>query len=189
MFTFQRDFYRVLGLSNKANSAEIKKAYFKLAQQWHPDINKSKEAVEKFRRIAEAYETLGNTSKKAIYDAESIGLNTARRHRPPPDSTNKHQKARSRHQHTSEGGRLFEKFTHPVILGGGGILAFVGFLANAKDTSQEYIQAEKNATVAAWFNPRTQRYETPSPWDPLYKENKHTLAKVKKSLVYETRPS
>ena len=50
--------YRILGLSSTASKEDIKKAYRKLAKQWHPDINKSPEATEKFKKINQAYETL-----------------------------------------------------------------------------------------------------------------------------------
>jgi len=54
----RKDWYKILGLSNTASAAEIKRAYKKLALQWHPDKNQdNKEAAEdKFREVAEAYE-------------------------------------------------------------------------------------------------------------------------------------
>ena len=54
----RKDWYKVLGLTNTASAAEIKRAYKKLALQWHPDKNQdNKEAAEdKFREVAEAYE-------------------------------------------------------------------------------------------------------------------------------------
>lgn len=54
----RKDWYKILGLSNTASALEIKKAYKKLALQWHPDKNQdNKEAAEeKFREVAEAYE-------------------------------------------------------------------------------------------------------------------------------------
>ena len=50
--------YRILGLSPTASEEDIKKAYRNLAKQWHPDVNKSPEATEKFKKINQAYETL-----------------------------------------------------------------------------------------------------------------------------------
>lgn len=54
----RKDWYKILGLSNTASAIEIKKAYKRLALQWHPDKNQdNKEAAEdKFREVAEAYE-------------------------------------------------------------------------------------------------------------------------------------
>lgn len=62
------DLYKVLGVSKTADAATIKKAYRKLAVEFHPDKNKSKEAEDKFKEINQAYEVLGNEQKRAQYD-------------------------------------------------------------------------------------------------------------------------
>lgn len=65
----KRDYYEVLGVSKSANAEEIKKAYRKLAMKYHPDRNPDdKEAEEKFKEAAEAYEILSNDEKRAKYD-------------------------------------------------------------------------------------------------------------------------
>jgi len=64
----KRDFYDILGVSKNASKDELKKAYRKLALEWHPDKNKSPEANEKFKEINEAYEVLSNPQKKQTYD-------------------------------------------------------------------------------------------------------------------------
>ncbi|XP_063607967.1 dnaJ homolog subfamily B member 9-like isoform X2 [Penaeus indicus] len=63
-----KDYYDVLGISRKATDREIKKAFRKLAVQYHPDKNKEPGAEEKFREIAEAYEVLSDEDKKREYD-------------------------------------------------------------------------------------------------------------------------
>ena len=65
----KRDYYEVLGVSKTATADEMKKAYRKLALKYHPDKNPGdKEAEEKFKEAAEAYDVLSNPDKKARYD-------------------------------------------------------------------------------------------------------------------------
>ncbi len=65
----KKDFYEILGVSKSANAEEIKKAYRKVAMQYHPDRNPGDKAAEdKFKEAAEAYEILSDTDKRSQYD-------------------------------------------------------------------------------------------------------------------------
>lgn len=64
----KRDYYEVLGVSKRASKDEIKSAYRKLAKKYHPDVNKEKDAEEKFKEVQEAYDVLFDDQKKATYD-------------------------------------------------------------------------------------------------------------------------
>ncbi len=65
----KRDYYEVLGIDKSASADDIKKAYRKLAKQYHPDLNKDNpDAAEKFKEVGEAYSVLSDADKKARYD-------------------------------------------------------------------------------------------------------------------------
>ena len=64
----KRDYYEVLGVNRNASKDELKKAYRRLARQYHPDVNKEPGAGEKFKEINEAYEVLSDDNMRARYD-------------------------------------------------------------------------------------------------------------------------
>ena len=64
----KRDYYEVLGVSKSASDIEIKRAYRKLAKQYHPDVSTEENAEEKFKEVQEAYAVLSDESKRRQYD-------------------------------------------------------------------------------------------------------------------------
>ena len=64
----ERDFYEVLGVERGASDAEIKRAFRKLAQQWHPDVNQDGEAQDRFKEVNEAYQVLSDPQRRQQYD-------------------------------------------------------------------------------------------------------------------------
>ena len=64
----KRDYYEVLGVSKSASDLEIKRAYRKLAKQYHPDVSIEENAEEKFKEVQEAYDVLSDEQKRAAYD-------------------------------------------------------------------------------------------------------------------------
>ena len=64
----ENDYYKTLGITKSAAADEIKKAYRKLALQYHPDRNKTKDGDKKFKEVTAAYEVLSDPQKKQAYD-------------------------------------------------------------------------------------------------------------------------
>ncbi|KAB3543733.1 MAG: DnaJ domain-containing protein, partial [ANME-2 cluster archaeon] len=64
----KKDYYEIIGVQKDADEKEIKKAYRKLAMQYHPDRNKEPEAEDKFKEISEAYGVLSDPEKRKQYD-------------------------------------------------------------------------------------------------------------------------
>ena len=66
-------FYKTLGVPKDANRDEVRKAYFAIAKKWHPDkVDGNDEAVKYFTHVTQAYETLYDDHKRAIYDDDTI---------------------------------------------------------------------------------------------------------------------
>ena len=68
MATTEQDYYAILGVARDASDAEIKRAFRKLAQQWHPDVSQDPAAQERFKEINEAYQVLSDPERRQRYD-------------------------------------------------------------------------------------------------------------------------
>ena len=80
-----KDYYETLGVSRTASETEIKKAFRKLAREFHPDVAKNKkQAEERFKEINEAYEVLGDPAKRKKYDELGPNWRSGSDFRPPP---------------------------------------------------------------------------------------------------------
>ena len=80
-----KDYYKILGVERTASDEAIRRAFRKLARQYHPDVAKDKKAAEeKFKEINEAYEVLGDPEKRKKYDQLGADWNQPGGFQPPP---------------------------------------------------------------------------------------------------------
>lgn len=102
-----RDYYTVLGIKNSASGEEVKRAYRILARRYHPDINPSAAASNRFREIQEAYKTLSDPETKKLYDLTAEAFEKQqfeqklKGYSPQPDQPRKEQKQRNTPPHNS----------------------------------------------------------------------------------------
>lgn len=111
-----KDYYETLGVKRDATEAEIKSAYRKLARKYHPDVNKTKEAEDKFKEINEAYEVLGDKQKRQRYDSLGANWQGGADYTPPPGFEN----------FGFQGGNGYQQFS----FGGGDMGGFSDFFSS-----------------------------------------------------------
>ncbi len=147
-----RDYYEVLGVEKAADADEIKKAYRKLAKQYHPDMNRGDEkAQEKFKEINEAYEVLGDPEKREKYDTFGKDFQFRDGQNFDPSQYGFHSDGGRTYTYTSSGGSGFSDF-FDLIFGSGG-----GFSSSGYSTGGDPFQSFGGRRQA---QPRQPRYDT-----------------------------
>ena len=157
-----KDYYETLGIKRDASDAEIKSAYRKLARKYHPDINKTKEAEEKFKDINEAYEVLSDKQKRQRYDSLGSNWQGGADYTPPPGFENfNFNFNQGGAQSFDFGGSGFSDFFSSLfgdMMSGqassqrGGFGGFDFGTNNAYQTSQKTSQRQENLDITKTLN-------------------------------------
>ncbi|HUH42219.1 MAG TPA: J domain-containing protein [Sulfurimonas sp.] len=134
-----KSLYDTLEVSESATEAEIKKAYRKLARQYHPDVNKDKGAEDKFKEINSAYEILSDKTKKAQYDAQGDSMFGGQ---------NFHDFSRSH----AGGNADLDEILRSMFSGGGGFSGFGGSSFGGGGFAQQQPNLDIETSVTIPFN-------------------------------------
>ena len=123
-----KDYYKILGVEKDVSQADLKKAYRKMARKFHPDVSKEKNAEDRFKEVNEAYEVLGDESKRSQYDNLGSDYQNGQNFNPPPGwggGFDHSQFSQSGHG-SSAGAGGFSDFFESMFGGGMGGAGFQG---------------------------------------------------------------
>lgn len=132
-----KDYYKILGVSRSATADEIKKAYRKLAREFHPDKNKAKGAEDKFKEINEANEVLSDAKKRQAYDSLGANWRGGSSFTPPPGWNMGGARPRGRRGHAGADPGGFSDFFSTLFggdMGGGSPFGNGGGFGQAEDS-------------------------------------------------------
>lgn len=164
--------YDTLGVSRNATKAEIKAAFRRLSLETHPDVAQGGN-VERFKQLNEAHRVLSNASERRIYDAEIMDPHRwIRRNQGFRHGANKRPAEHSSFMHA-----FFDGLGRPRNIALGLTIGFSTMVAIQFAFGKNELPVTDKAAqhVEAWFNPDTQQWESPAPWDSNYRKLKPAL--------------
>lgn len=206
---FERDPFKTLGVEKNATEAEIRHAFRKLSIKYHPDRNKSSDAIEYYQKISAAYDLLKDPHRRAdtindmnLYNASNDDSEWTRRSKRNRSNSNSsgfnYNNVQSDFDYTEAQARknanktymrnmyTFESLVHPKILFG--VLPLLGiayyFISNTINPANKNMYNDKDALIDAWYNPVKERWETPAPWDENFDSS--NIQKQRKSQVVDS---
>ena len=151
-----KDYYKTLGVARDASAEDIKRAYRKLARKYHPDVSKEADAEARFKEVAEAYEVLKDTEKRAAYDQLGSNWRAGQGFTPPPGWDNAHFEF-----HGAPGGSGFSDFFDSLF----GAAGFGGPRPR-HGTRPEHQQARVQITLEDAFHGSTRNVNLSHPGGP-----------------------
>jgi DnaJ-class molecular chaperone len=186
--------YATLGVDKTASQTEIKEAFRQLSKLTHPDVATAGAASsERFKEISHAASILTNPRKRQHYD--DAVKNRCHSRNPYANMMKKSQRASSSSNHPYHRS-VVASMLRPrnFILGPIALFATVSALQYIIGSSSEKNHGNHNhhhtngdhaqPLVQAWLNPETKRYETPAPWDPIYRHLKPQIEYVPREKVH-----
>lgn len=169
------DHFQVLKVPQVCNDQDVKKAYLMLVKKWHPDVNKTPDAVEQFKRISEAYDMLKDEVRRSHYRAElqSRAMNMKFSNSTTPfDSYHQNYQHQSKEKSFSDRLRAayssshsssrsgFRRVVSTMFLFGGPILGVGTIMWLITNQNKNPLEAQRKSLkedgdfVEAWFNPK-----------------------------------
>jgi len=180
--------YETLGVGKDASNKDIKAAFRKLSMETHPDVAGSGANAERFKQISHAASVLTNEKSRRVYDRQLRGgAFSPSFHRNAESGFRRSPHHRGPRPVAGSFTAILDTMFRPrnLILGPIALFSAVSAIQYAlgiDDNSKRIVSDGKNE-VQAWKNPETGRYETPAPWDPVYRKLKPTLESVPRDQV------
>lgn len=182
--------YDTLGVAKDASTKDIKAAFRRLSLETHPDVAGSGANAERFKQISHAASILTNDKNRRAYDSrvQGGGPFAPAFHRNSEPAGFRRPSPHTRAPRPAAGSftAVLDTMFRPrnLILGPIALFATVSAVQYALgiDNSKQIVEG-RNDEVKAWKNPETGRYETPAPWDPVYRKLKPTLESVPRNQV------
>lgn len=174
--------YDTLGVHKQASQEEIKAAFRRLSKEYHPDVAAAADVAsssERFKEISNAASILTNTKNRRLHDANAEAMFRSYADMKVPK--------RPSAQSTTPNSSMMSSLLRPrnFILGPIALFATVSAVQYIIGSEKEdHRTLENTKLVQAWLNPQSGRYETPAPWDPVYRHLKPDLEYVPRDQVH-----